>query len=222
MQEALTVSPEQALVLAAGQGDRAAFAALVAMYQRPVFSLCFRMLGNMSDAEDAAQETFLKAYRALARYDPERSFSTWLLSIAAHYCIDRIRRRPGRELSLDALPPWRSRPADVEDPERSAIAADEAGRIAGLLQLLPPDYRAVLVLRYWHDLGYEEIAAVLGDTESAIKSRLHRARRQLAAVMAEGPTPGETDRPRDAPHPGALMPTVKGGMTACSAWKPAR
>ena len=215
------MDPELALVAAARRGDSTAFASLVANYQRPVFSLCFRMLGNMSDAEDAAQETFLKAYRALGRYDPARPFSTWLLSIAAHYCIDRMRRRQGQELSLDALPSWRAQPADVEDPERAAITSDEATRMARLLQVLPPEYRVVLVLRYWHDLGYVEIATILGDTESAVKSRLHRARRQLAAALASGSPQGDADWPRAGRSPGAALPVLKGGMTACRAWMPA-
>jgi len=215
------MNPEMALVEAARQGDREAFSALVAMYQRPVFSLCYRMLGNLADAEDAAQETFLKAFRALSRYDPGRSFSTWLLSIAAHYCIDRIRRRHGQDVSLDGLPAWRTLPVATEDPERAAISADEASRMARLLQALPPDYRIVLVLRYWHDLGYEEIAAALGDTESAIKSRLHRARRQLAVALADGFVQGEADHHTpDRRNPGAPAPVPNGGMSACHAWMP--
>jgi RNA polymerase sigma-70 factor (ECF subfamily) len=74
-------------------GDAQAFTDLVEAYQKPVYNLCYRMLGNSQDAEDAAQETFLRAYKSMRRYDRSRPFSTWLLSIAAHYCIDQIRRR---------------------------------------------------------------------------------------------------------------------------------
>ena len=84
---------EAELLSKAQQGDAQAFTWLVETYQRPVFNLCYRMLGNAQDAEDAAQETFLRAYKNLRRYDRSRPFSTWLLSIAAHYCIDQARRR---------------------------------------------------------------------------------------------------------------------------------
>lgn len=185
---------EQACVLAARSGDRGAFEALVARYERPVYNLALRMLGRGEDAEDASQEVFLKAYRALAAYDSGRPFSTWLLSIAAHHCIDRIRRRRMREVSLDALPPWRQLAAQTPDPEDEAVYQDHSTRIRRVLQELPEDYRLAVVLRYWHDFGYAEIAALTGESESAIKSRLHRARRQLAehltGVEAGGPGEG--------------------------------
>jgi RNA polymerase sigma-70 factor (ECF subfamily) len=204
-------------VVAAQAGDRGAFAQLVDLYQRPVYSLAYRMLGNPADAEDAAQETFLKAYRSLSAFDRARPFSTWLLSIAAHHCIDRLRRKRMREVSLDALPPWRWLPAETVDPEHAAERADHASRIEALLDTLPPDYRVVVVLRYWHDLGYSEIADVLGDTESAVKSRLHRARRLLADALALEPG---TARPGSPGGPGAKRPApseTMGGMTGCSA-----
>jgi RNA polymerase sigma-70 factor (ECF subfamily) len=216
------MTSDTTLALAARDGDLQAFSELVTRYQRAVFSLCYRMLGgHVPDAEDAAQEAFLRAFRALGAYDPARSFSTWLLSITAHHCIDRIRRRPDNVVSLDALPPWRWKPADGPDPEAEAVRADESAHIARLLETLPEDYRLVIVLRYWHDLGYEEIAGVLGDTESAVKSRLHRARRQLAAAMAAEsarPTAGQPagDEPRSP-----ARPAVKGGVQAWYALLPA-
>ena len=77
----------------AQKGDDLAFARLVEAYEKPVYNLCYRMLGNAGDAEDAAQETFIRAYKAIRRYDPTRKFSTWLLTIASNYCIDQHRRR---------------------------------------------------------------------------------------------------------------------------------
>jgi RNA polymerase sigma-70 factor (ECF subfamily) len=208
-------------VEAACAGDRTAFARLVELFQRPVFSLCYRMLGNPSDAEDAAQEAFLKAYRALAAYDPGRPFSTWLLAIAAHDCIDRIRRRRLQEVSLDAMPRWRWKPAEVDDPEDVVVESDEAAHMARLLAQLPEDYRLVVVLRYWHDLGYAEIAEILGDTESAVKSRLHRARRQLAVALAAEAHSREPGRPAGSnPPPATPLPAMKGGLIACRALMP--
>ena len=167
-------------IQAALNGNEAAFGSLVARYQRPVFSLCLRMLGSADDAEDAAQETFVRAFRNLPRYDQHRAFGTWLLSIASHHCIDRLRRRRLNVVSLDSLPPWRWIASRDDDPEEAAGKAVQADRIEALLLTLPTEYRVVVVLRYWHDLGYTEIADLLGDTESAVKSRLHRARRLLA------------------------------------------
>lgn len=174
---------EARTVEAARLGDRLAFGRLVEAYQRPVYGLAYRMLGQATDAEDAAQEAFMKAYRALGSYDPGRSFATWLLSITAHHCIDRIRRRRPEPQSIEDLPPWRGIAASGPDPERSAIDGERADWIAGLLAHLSETDRLVLVLRYWHDLGYVEIAEMLQTSEAAIKSRLHRARRQLAGMM---------------------------------------
>lgn len=180
-------SPEDAqLVHAARAGDRRAFEALVQRFERPVFNLALRMLGRYEDAEDAAQDVFIKAHRALSAYDANRPFSTWLLSIAAHHCIDRIRRRRLQEVSLDAMPPWRQPAARSIDPEDEAIYQDHASRVKAVLQKLPDDHRLVVVLLYWHDFGYAEIAELTGESESAIKSRLHRARRQLARLLTDG------------------------------------
>jgi RNA polymerase sigma-70 factor, ECF subfamily len=208
------MTTELAWVEAARGGDQEAFACIVERFQKPIYSLAYRMLGNARDAEDAAQETFLRAYRALGAYDSHRPLSTWLLAVAAHLCIDRLRRRRLREVSLDALPPWRWGAAPATDPQRSVEEAERADEIAQILATLPEDYRLVVVLRYWHDLGYSEIAEVVGDSESAVKSRLHRARRLVAAQLTASsaatvaPAIGQT-----APRPVGS----KGGMSACTA-----
>lgn len=201
------MTSESAWIEAARSGDPGAFRQLVDLYQKPVYSLAYRMLGNARDAEDAAQEAFIRAYRALAMYDRGRPFATWLLSITAHYCIDRLRRRRMTEVPLDELPPWRPLVAETADPVRVLEQADEAAQIQRLLAALPEDYRLVVVLRYWHDMGYAEIAAMLGDTESAVKSRLHRARRQLAELLAreDGERPAAAER-GDSP---ATTPTAQ-------------
>jgi len=181
---------ERAWIEQALRGDRAAFGCLVRAYERPVYNLAYRMLGNSADAEDAAQETFLRAYRKLASYQPERKFVNWLLSIASHYCIDRL-RRSGRapQLSLDdPLPPlWLESPS--ERPEQVVRRRQDRDEVRRVLDLLPPEYRAAVVLRYWYDLSYEEISAATGSTESAIKSRLHRARRMMAEQLMGGEGP---------------------------------
>jgi len=169
----------------ARRGDPQAFAELVEAYQRPVFNLCYRMLGDAGEAEDAAQESFLRAYNNMRRYDPTRSFSTWLLSIASHHCIDQLRRRRLVADSLEELEPWEE-PAD-EHPGPETAAARREGREAAraLLARLGPQDRAVIVLRYWDDLSTEEIAQALSLTVKAVKSRLHRARKQMAEVWLQ-------------------------------------
>jgi len=159
-------------------GDQEAFACLVKAYQTAVYNLAYRMLGNAAEAEDTAQETFLKAYTRLKTYDSERKFSSWLLSIASHHCIDRLRQRRFA-LSLDELPPWRWL-AGSSRPEEVVIRSQERDEVHQLLEQLPPHYRAAVVLHYWYDLSYQEIAEAMETTESAVKSTLYRARRMLA------------------------------------------
>jgi RNA polymerase sigma-70 factor (ECF subfamily) len=164
----------------AKQGDDDAFTRLVEVYQVPVYNLCYRMLGNPVEAEDAAQETFLRAYRGLSRYDPERRFVTWLLSIASHHCIDRLRRRRYPIQSLDELLPSQQKSDDKPGPEAALTAKEEREGVREMLGHLGDLDRAALILRYWYDLSYEDIAQSLSTSVSAVKSRLHRARRQLA------------------------------------------
>ncbi len=178
-------SEETVLITRSIAGDHAAFAQLMERYAGAVFNLAYRMLGNAHEAEDASQEIFLKVYTNLARFDPERRFSTWLLSIGSNYCIDRLRRRRFAWLTLDDT--VLAIPSPAKGPERSAIEREERDAVQRALLRLPPAYREVAVLRYWHDLSYEEIVQALGVPESTIKTRLHRARRMLAdALRAEG------------------------------------
>jgi RNA polymerase sigma-70 factor (ECF subfamily) len=143
------------------------------------------MLGDAAEAEDAAQETFLRSYTKLDTYQDNRKFSSWLLSIASHYCIDRLRRRRYQMVSWDDLPPWRFFPASDPQPEQAALTHEQHNAIRKLLETLPEDYRAAVVLRYWHEMSYEEIAESLDTTISAIKSRLFRARQMMASVAEE-------------------------------------
>lgn len=171
---------ELSWIAAARRGDRNAFGRLVQAYQVPVYNLAYRMLGNPTEAEDAAQETFLRAYARLSTYQPEMKFSNWILSIASHYCIDRLRRRRFTWVPVEDNPLVEALTGDDHRPEDAALQAEQSREIQDLLDHLEPDYRTPLVLRYWYDLSYKEIADILNITESALKSRLHRARLQLA------------------------------------------
>ena len=161
------------------------------VYQRPVYNLCYRMLGDASEAEDAAQETFLRAYTKLASYNPSHKLSSWLLSIASHYCIDRLRKQRYQLVSWDDLPPWRWLPDTTPQPEEATLKHESRDAVHELLQALPADYKAATILRYWHDMSYDEIAEALDTSVSAIKSRLFRARQMLAeaAQQDEATTP---------------------------------
>ncbi len=160
-------------------GDQDAFACLVEAYQTAVYNLAYRMLGNAVEVEDAAQEAFLKAYTRLNTYDSERKFSSWLLAIASHHCIDRLRQRRLGWLSSNELLPW-SWLSSGSRPEEVVIRSQERDEVHRLLDQLPPHYRAAVILRYWHDLSYQEIAEAMEITESAVKSTLYRARQKLA------------------------------------------
>lgn len=162
-------------------GDEQAFAEIVYTFQNAVYNLCYRMLGERTEAEDAAQEAFLRAYSHLDRYDPGRPFKTWLLTIASNHCIDRIRKRRMQYLSLDDEPLAASLALSSDDPEPEEAAVDHerSAEIQLLLETLNPDYRAAVILRYWYDYSYQEIAEMLNTTESAVKSRLFRARKAL-------------------------------------------
>ena len=162
-------------------GEQAAFGQLMHRYAGAVFNLAYRMLGSAQDAEDASQEIFLRAYTRLESFDRTRRFSTWLLSIASNYCIDRLRRRRFAWLTLDDVA--FSMPSQELGPERQALQREQQDRVQAALRRLPDNYRLVTILRYWYDMSYDEIAQVTGLTESALKTRLHRARHMLAEAL---------------------------------------
>jgi RNA polymerase sigma-70 factor (ECF subfamily) len=175
---------EQLLVQSAQRGNPNAFAQLVEAYQTPVYNLTYRMLGNAEDAEDAAQETFLRAYTELKQCHADQKFATWLLSIAAHHCIDRLRRRKRLAwLSLDDEAFGETFASDTPEPDDEALRHESQQEIERLLERLTPVNRLVVVLRYWHDQSIEEIARTTGDSAGAVKVKLHRARQALAREM---------------------------------------
>jgi RNA polymerase sigma-70 factor, ECF subfamily len=180
--EALSDAELVELVLA---GEQDAFAALVERYKDAVQNLAYRMLGNVTEAEDVTQEVFVRAYTQLATYKPAHKFSTWLLSIASHLAIDQLRRRRFLALPLEDVPflEWI---ADLgTGPEQSALQGEQQDEIQAYLQRLPSKYRAVILLRYWYDLSYEEIAMALHLTPALVKARLHRARELLARYIKD-------------------------------------
>ena len=180
--EAISDAELVELVLA---GDQDAFSVLVERYKDAVQNLAYRMLSNATEAEDVTQEVFVRAYTQLATYKPVHKFSTWLLSIASHLAIDQLRRRRFLALPLEDVPflEW------ITDlgagPEQSALQGEQQDEIQAYLRRLPSKYRAVIVLRYWYDFSYDEIASALKLTPPLVKARLHRARELLARYMKE-------------------------------------
>jgi RNA polymerase sigma-70 factor (ECF subfamily) len=174
-------------------GDEKAYRELVERYQGQVYSLALRMVRRAEDAEDLTQETFVRMFRALSRYDLERPFAAWLFTIASRLCIDHIRRRKVSPISLTQ----RERESDeeyeieVEDPglkpDEAAAHAEEGRRTSALIEGLPPHYRIVVLLRHVQDLSYEEIAEALHLPLGTVKARIHRARALLRTRM-EGET----------------------------------
>jgi RNA polymerase sigma-70 factor (ECF subfamily) len=175
---------EPAVLNQVHQGNQEAFTHLVETYERPVYNLCYRMLGDPEEAEDASQETFLRVYRNIKHYDADRPFSTWLLSIAAHLCIDQLRKRHMIVISMDTTPYLE--PADGSPgPESTFFLKEDQRRVQALLKTLNPHDRAAVIMYYWYDFSYEEIAKSLSLTPSAVKSRLHRARLTMAQTWSD-------------------------------------
>lgn len=202
---------EQEVITRARKGDQAAFTVLVQTYQGAIYNLCYRMLGNAGEAEEATQEAFLRAFTQFARYDPERPFKPWLYAIASHYCIDRLRCRRIKWVDIDDEP-LACHPALREQrmgPEDAVVAREQAADVQELLAALPSKDRAAVVLLYWYNLSYQEIAEATGATVSAVKSRLHRARATMAATLRQGQTqPGA--RPLSLAAPGAGAASLAG------------
>jgi RNA polymerase sigma-70 factor (ECF subfamily) len=166
-------------------GDQKAYRDLVRRYQRPVFSVVVRMVRRAEDAEDITQETFVRMFRALDRYDPERPFTAWLFTIASRLAIDHLRRRRVQTVSLSQSEPGSSEEhtIDVEDhglkPDEVTSHHEEEKRSQDLIDSLPEHYRIVVLLRHQQDLSYEEIADALNLPLGTVKARIHRARALL-------------------------------------------
>lgn len=169
-------------------GDTAAFACLFERYKGVVYTHVFYRLNNPLDAQDAVQEIFQRAYLKLHTFDTSRRFRAWLLTIATNYCTDMLRRRLSlkrfvQAVSLDVVDYWL---ADHEsNPEQ--LTQSRAGRdtVRQVVGKLPDKYRELVVLFYWNELSYSEIAEISGLKESTVKTRLHRARGQLIALLEE-------------------------------------
>ena len=181
----MVVTDDTEIVKRCLRGDESAYRELVERYQRQVYSLALRMVRQSQDAEDLTQETFVRMFRALDRYDPTRSFAAWLFTIASRLSIDHLRRRKARPISLVQREPGGVEEREMEIPDPSlgpdelASHGEEELRTQQLIDSLPPHYRVVVVLRHQQDLSYEEIAETLHLPLGTVKARIHRARALL-------------------------------------------
>lgn len=182
---------DEALLAAAGAGDRDAFNELVERYQRVVVQFVYRFLGpaGRSDAEDIAQEVFIRAWKHAARFEPRAKVLTWLLRIATNVSLNERRRRAlRRAFGLEAVPEDAVSSSDFA-PAADLEADDTAAEVRAALLTLPDKQRAAVVLRHYHDLSYAEIAETLKTSVSAVESLLFRARRSLQDRLAGGENP---------------------------------
>jgi len=194
------VSDEAALVAAARDGDLNAFNTLVDLHQRAAFNLCLRMLDNWNAAEDATQDAFLSAFRAIRGFKGA-NFRPWLMRIAANACTDEIRRRARRPaLSLDTPPPGADEPPDVADhvagPEDAALLRERQHILHEALARLPHDQRVAVILCDLQGYSYEEIAETMRTSIGTVKSRIARGRERLRLDLA---ALGEQEHRRERP-----------------------
>ena len=171
---------EHDLAVRASQGDLEAFAELVHLHQGAVYNTAWRMLGNRQEAEDAAQEAFLRAFRSIRTLDPSRPPGPWLRRIAVHTALNRLERHPALPIEDASLVPSPDPP-----PEPQVLRREQDRQVRFALLSLPPRYRAVIELRHFEELSYAEMAEALDRPLSDVKSDLFRARRMLAERLKE-------------------------------------
>jgi RNA polymerase sigma-70 factor (ECF subfamily) len=188
---------EQDLIVRSREGDRAAFGQLYLLYETGIYRYAYRLLEDADEADDVRQETFVRAYQSLARFRGEAGFRTYLLTICANLCRDRMRQRQRRPVTSYGLAPSefsvvsQSFAPESADPFHQLERADQAERVWRALRRLPAAPREILLLRHVEGLEIEEIAQIVGCTKISVPVRLFRARRQfkdlfLALLQEEG------------------------------------
>jgi RNA polymerase sigma-70 factor (ECF subfamily) len=185
--------PDADVVVLAQQGRDAAFRELIRRYERPVFSLIYRMVRDRELAEDLAQDTFIKVLNHIDRYRPEFKLSSWLFKIANNVAIDHLRRRQLETVSIDGSPPAQTSDAieatsfDVVGQQESALDELEARELGTAIERaissLRPEYRSCIMLRHVEGRSYEEIAATLDLPLGTVKTYIHRARHELRTAL---------------------------------------
>lgn len=187
---------DELLVEQARKGSQQAFATLVRRHEGSVYSLCYRMLGNAAEAEDLAQEAFLRFYRSLDKFRPGSRLRPWLHKITANLCLDALRRRKDPTLPLEEIAGGDCEPrvhAVDELPEEAYVSREARLDVQRALLGLPGEYRIVLALRYLEGLSYQEVAEALGVSLSAVEARIFRAKKMLSQILASRSERGEEE-----------------------------
>jgi len=178
-----TQAEDAKLVARCRQGDQVAFDALYSRHCSWVLNLCYRLTGNLDDAQDVTQNAFLRAYRALGRYDGRAAFSTWLYRVAVNVCMDELKRRGRQPVAISSLLGDDDPVPQISDPapalDEALLARERRRALLAAIYSLPAKHRAVLVLFELQGLSYDEICQVLGASLGTVKSRLNRARLAL-------------------------------------------
>jgi RNA polymerase sigma-70 factor, ECF subfamily len=174
---------EKDVIARVRRGERAAFAVLVDAYAKPIFNLAFRMTGSRQDADDLAQETFLKAYKKLKQFDPEKKFFTWIYTIALNIIRNHLKSSPERTARMAATAITPADPVDPANPEGLFLDREKAQFLEICLHQLPSELKEAVVLRYYQDLSFDEIATITDTSVSAVKMRAYRGLERLRALM---------------------------------------
>jgi RNA polymerase sigma-70 factor (ECF subfamily) len=181
-EESVSGNREGALVCRAAEGDQEAFSRLVSRYHRPVINFAFRYLGNREEAEDAAQDAFVRLYFSLPRLRDPAKLASYLFTTALNVCRKRRRRRPESVPAAGEV---------AESPEEQALRQAEHERVAQAIAALPEAYRVTVSLRVDEGLSFAEISEIVGASEGALRVRYHRAREMLRAALAGDVLPAE-------------------------------
>ena len=174
------VQDEVSLLRASLEGETEAWGEIISRYKDAVFGLCIGFLRNRADAEDITHDAFIRAYVNLRRYNVDKRFSTWIFTIAANLCRNRLRYRknhPVGEMPIHL--------SGGTDPARALEQEERCDRVRAALGRLPYAYRAPLVLRFYNDLAYREISEILAIPEGTVKTRIHRGKAMLKEIMED-------------------------------------
>ena len=171
---------DEELVRACVEGDRSAFDLLVTRHQRQVYRLCYRLVGNHEDAAELSQDAFVRAYRALPKFERTAAFTTWLHRITVNVCLNRLALKTPKHEQLETRGPWR---ADTERADAAVIREERAKQVRRAIARLPPRQRATLILRAYHNLTHEEIARILGSSVGAAKANFFHALANLKKLL---------------------------------------
>lgn len=194
----LSTLADHELVSEARRGREQAYRELVERYERPVFSLVYRMVRDRATAEDLAQEAFVRAFQALDRYDPDYKFSSWLFKVANNLTIDHLRKRTIDTVSIHGSPHAESAEeqrrtrltleSKEESPEAFTENRELGGQIERAIAALRPEYRTAILLRHVEGCGYDEIAEIMEVPLGTAKTYIHRGRAELKEALTEAVT----------------------------------